>query len=53
MDWQDPVAPVQTVIDNTAIHRKLENEDFPFTSGKFLLPLRSFVLGFKTESYKS
>lgn len=49
----NPVPPVQMVADNTAIHTKLENKDFPFTSGKFLLPLPSFILGFKTEPYKS
>lgn len=53
MEWQGPISPVLMVVNNTAIHRKLESKGFSSTPGKFWLPFPLFILGFKIEHYKS
>ena len=35
MEWQGPVSPVLMVVNNTAIHRKLESKGFPQPQGSF------------------
>lgn len=53
MEWQGSGMPVLMVVNSTTIHSQLESKGFSSTPGKFWLLLPSFILGFKSEPYKS